>query len=886
MHIAERMYKRVMLRKMPNSKKKVVFMLNIGPCSTVEATLGLAHGLDSMESTVRMLRRLKEDSYDVIVPESGDALRDLIIQRHAYPEFRWTSVNDTVQSGGVFFRFDVKDYTRMFNSLDPKVKEEVIKVWGEPPGEGMLHENSIILPGIELGNAVVMIQPKRGCVGRECSGKYCKILTDPYCPPNHHYIATYLFLDRIWKADAYIGMGSHGTLEHLPGKRNGLSTACYPDLCLGTMPNLYTFDACDSVHATIAKRRAYATMLGHMPSVSKKMNLSKEMIELQDLIGSFRPTDTDVAYIESFKESLWAALDSTDLILDLDRDAPLEKNVGIIRKHLDSIMMSFVEMDKHIYGDIPGAETVTDMVAEYETYNHPDLTHEDITSIAGTSIVGQSIDDIVRAHPDLESSEVSSIAAGAADLYVRVQASDEMGSFINTIDGGFTEPGPAGNLLRGKSDIYPTGRNLFGANPALLPTRVSYKIGCDLADTLIEKYVEDNGAYPEEIAISWMSNDLTIADGELIGQVMALIGVEPIWSSESKLSDFRIIPKEELKRPRVDVLIRSVGTILAVYKDRVDLLDRMITAVAVLDEPADINPIHAHMMASVDAGATEQEASSRIFGAGPGLSSGLYYAVMASAWETDADLAGIFLTNNGYAYGAGKDGVPMHGQFGYQLSRVSATFNKIASDDKDLMLSGAFFTSQGGMAMASEHITGKKVKSYYGDTRYSKKTAVRTLSDEINRLTSVKVLNPDWIDANMKGGYDGAQAMMSAVQKLYGWKITSKDVDDRVFDGIVREYVENPKVREFLQKSNPFALEDLERRMLELETRGLWKTDEETLKALKDDYLLIEGDLEEFTDDPDCQRGEIKIDRMTDEYAIGRDIESTNRIVAERMSKH
>ena len=135
----------------------------------------------------------------------------------------------------------------------------------------------------------------------------------------------------------------------------------------------------------------------------------------------------------------------------------------------------------------------------------------------------------------------------------------------------------------------------------------------------------------------------------------------------------------------------------------------------------------------------------------------------------------------------------------------------------------------------------------------------------------------------MGKGYDGGTNMMRAVQRLYGWQITSKDVDDRIFDGITRKYVMDEKVREFLKKKNPFAVEDLERRLLELEARGLWKADPEVLKELKQDYLDIEGIMEDVTDDPDCQRGEVIITRMTEEYSIGQDMSRTTDIIRKRV---
>ncbi len=861
--IASRVYKRAMLRKKPNRDKVVVFMMNIGACSTLEATIGLSHGLDSMESVVRMMRSLKDDGYDVEPPESGSALRETIVSRRAYPEFRWTAVSETVSKGGVMYRMSSDEYRSLFGTLDPKVREEVVKVWGEPPGEGMLDEGDIIIPGVRYGNTIVMVQPKRGCVGRECSGKKCKVLTDPYCPPNHHYIATYLYLDRILGVDIIVGMGSHGTMEHLPGKTNGLSGRCYPDICIGSVPNLYVFDACDSVHATIAKRRGYATILSHAPPVVHAMELSAEMRELADLVGSFNP-DGGAAYLDSFEDDLESGLSKAGVILPVADGEAIGRRVEKTRELLDSIVSSYVETGAHVFGDVPDDAEIEEMAIASEPESESDVVKG---ILSGKPSDDQGLNE-----------RVISMESRMRDCY-------EMGSFIDAADGRFTLPGPAGNVLRGRTGIYPTGRNLHGANPDLLPTRVAYKVGCELADRLLEAYLEENGSYPEEVALSWMSNDLTIADGELIGQAMSLIGAEPVWSSDGKVNGFTIVPLERMEHPRIDILVRPAGTVLSVFKSRIDLLDRAIEAVSMLDEPDDRNYLHAHVMESLKSGVSEAEATSRIFGIGPGMPSGLYYAVMASAWEKDSDLAGIFLNNNGYAYGHGKDGVPMHGQFGYQLSKVSASFNKIASDDKDLLLSGGFFVSQGGIALATEDLTGRKVKAYYGDTRRSSKVSVRTLSEEIGRLSAAKVLNPQWIEANMAAGYGGATLMMSAVQKLYGWQITTKDVDDRVFDGITRKYVMDEKVRDFLQEANPYALEDLERRMLELDSRGLWKADPDVLDALKDDYLELEAYMEDITEGEDCQRSEIVIDRMDGSYEIGKGVEDTREIIRKRLRR-
>ena len=94
----------------------------------------------------------------------------------------------------------------------------------------MVLNGDILVTGVRWGNAVVCIQPKRGCAGSRCDGQVCKILHDPSVPPPHQYIATYRWLQDGFGADVVVHVGTHGNLEFLPGKSVGLSGACFPGI--------------------------------------------------------------------------------------------------------------------------------------------------------------------------------------------------------------------------------------------------------------------------------------------------------------------------------------------------------------------------------------------------------------------------------------------------------------------------------------------------------------------------------------------------------------------------------------------------------------------------------------------------------------------------------
>ena len=169
--------------------------------------------------------------------------------------------------------------------------------WGNPPGEekdgipaAMVYDGRILVTGLRFGNAVVCVQPKRGCAGARCDGQVCKILHDPCVPPPHQYIATYKWLSREFGADAVVHVGTHGNLEFLPGKATGLSSGCLPDVAIDTMPNLYIYNADNPPEGTIAKRRSNAVLVDHMQTVMVQGELYGDLDELERLLAEYAAT--------------------------------------------------------------------------------------------------------------------------------------------------------------------------------------------------------------------------------------------------------------------------------------------------------------------------------------------------------------------------------------------------------------------------------------------------------------------------------------------------------------------------------------------------------------------------------------------------------------------
>ena len=917
--LTDRVTKWVDLKKKPNKDKKCVFILNNNPCASVEATVGGGAKLDTLESVARMMHKMWEEGYEIEgLPENGEEIVNTIMERKAISDFRWTTVDEIVNKGGVIYSMPKEEYTVYFDKLPDDAREKMFKTWGAPPGEekdgvppSMVQGDNICITGVSYGNVLVCIQPKRGCAGARCDGTVCKILHDPECPPTHQYLATYRYFEDIYKADYIVHVGTHGSLEFLPGKGTGLSDSCFPDICGGTLPLLYMYNADNPPEGTIAKRRALATIVDHMQTVFTSGGLYEELEQIDQLVEQYEMAKiADHAQAHQFVHQITDLVNAGNLKSQIKGEISHDNIDGLIEElHglLTLIRNTQIQEGLHIFGEIPEGSRKTDFlygVLRYENGYKPGLRKqvcslygldfkdllknpdrflpeygksaggilEHIDDICKTVterlLEGETIDDSIdntglmkikdrEALPDL-----LVFAERVRDLDRRLQDSTERENLLKAASGEFLRPGAGGAVTRGRDEVIPTGSNMYTLDPATVPTKAAWVLGQRLADAVIDKFMQEEKRYPETFGIYWMSNDILWSGGEGMAQLMWFIGARPVWLTNGKVKDFEIIPLSELKRPRIDISVKMSGILRDNFSDRMDILDLAIRAVAQLDESPEDNYVRKHMLENVDKGMEEEDAMSRIFGSRPGTYlNGISLQVYASAWKDRSEMADVFTFFNGYSYGANGYGKEAFKELQTSLKNVDITYNKVMSDESDLLGCCCYFGSQGGMTAAARELSGKEVKAYYGDSREAENISVRTLSEEINRVVQSKLFNPKWIEGMKKHGYKGAGDISKNIGRIYGWEATTDEVGDWVFDEITRTYIENKENYEFFKENNPWALEEIERRLIEANKRGLWQPDEGLEELLEDSYLELEGILEETSGDGqgDFQGGSIDV---------------------------
>lgn len=443
---------------------------------------------------------------------------------------------------------------------------------------------------------------------------------------------------------------------------------------------------------------------------------------------------------------------------------------------------------------------------------------------------------------------VAVLGFACAEVVPRLaRTTDEIDHILKALDGGFVPAGPSGSPTRGLVNVLPTGRNFYSVDPKAIPSRLSWEVGQSLADSLIARYLADTGAYPKSVGLTVWGTSAMRTQGDDIAEILALLGCRPVWDDASRrVTGFEVVPLSELGRPRVDVTVRISGFFRDAFPHVVGLIDDAVRAVAELDEPADANYVRAHADEDTAAHGDRRRATARIFGSKPGAyGAGLLPLIDARNWRSDADLAEVYAVWGGYAYGRGLEGRAARGDMETAFRRIAVAAKNVDTREHDLVDADDYFQYHGGMVAMVRHLTGESPEAYVGDSATPDQVKTRTLGEETHRVFRARVVNPRWMAAMRRHGYKGAFEMAATVDYLFGYDATAGVVDDWMYEKLSAEYVFDPENREFMRKSNPWALRGISERLLEAAERGLWaEPDARTLERLRATYLELEGDLE------------------------------------------
>jgi cobaltochelatase CobN len=402
------------------------------------------------------------------------------------------------------------------------------------------------------------------------------------------------------------------------------------------------------------------------------------------------------------------------------------------------------------------------------------------------------------------------------------------------------------------------GRNYYGIDPETVPNRASWTIGCKMADSMIERYVEEKGAYPEEVGFIIWATDVMKTGGDDVAYVLWLMGVRPVWSrTGGQIIDLEVVPLEELKRPRIDVTVRITGLFRDTFPNIIDMFDDAVGLVSSLDEKDEENYLAANLRKDIlekiengmPADEARRSASVRVFGCPPGMyGPGVNQAIESGNWKTVEDLADIYVTWGSYGYARGMHGKPMREDFVKRFGKVGVTVKNMPDREIDLLDIDDVYGYLGGLNAFVRAYGKKDAISVIGDGSDPENTKIRDANEELRFVFRSKIFNPKFLNGLKEHGYRGVSEIANMTEYLLGWDATSDAADDWMYSGILEKFLEDDDTREWMKDENPFAMMNILERLSEAIERGLWDATDDEKNRLADLFMETEERIEEVTD--------------------------------------
>jgi cobaltochelatase CobN len=890
------------LHRLKNEDKKIALIFHNYPPKNYN--IGSASGMDSMESATRLLARMQADGYKIdFLPESAEEFIR-IMTSHATNDLSLLTDKQAEECQ----KLSADEYAAFFATLPEEARQKMTEQWGEAPGDIMLSdEGNILVPGTMNGNIFMTVQPARQ-YGMDPARAY----HDPTIAPTHQYLAFYYWLREVFKADAVIHLGTHGNLEWLPGKATGLDRSSYSDIALGSLPNIYPYLMTISGEGVIAKRRSSACLIGYLPAPVAEAGAFDELAELEkmaDEYSHFQKQDSEQAAELEKKIIELAHETKIDESVAYDETKPFTDYLAELHEYIEELQDSEIHVGLHVLGQPPEGDILIGEVmhllrlsngpvpslynlwAEKFSLNFEELEKNPsaiveafdltggellrrirnesrafVTAIAEKGFTEQSVNAAMQLPETAEGPEewkqkIESLGQYIIEeIYPRLaRTTDELDHTLAALSGKYVAPGPSGSPSAGGVDLLPSGRNFYGVDPRALPSQAGWMAGKKLGDRMIEKYITDEGKYPENIGMVLWSGPNMRSSGQDIAEFLYLLGVKPVWQKGSlRVTDLEVIPLDELKRPRIDVTARISGLFRDTLPHLAELMDKAVLMVAKLDESDDDNFVRKHIREDSEAlqadGASADDAwrnaAFRVFGDAPGTyGSGINVVLDAKNWESEKDLADVYVRWGGHVFGGGQRGVYQPELFKKRLAQMELTVKNEENHDMNILSSDDYNGFHGGMIAAVKSFGQKTPVSYVGDSANRGAPKIRTVAEEMKRVVRTESLNPKYIEGLMQHGYKGAMDMANRLNISFQWDATSSVMEDWMYNDYAEKYAFDPKVQQWMKKVNPWALQNIAETLLEAEQRQMWNADDETKEKLQELYLSVEGEIEEDDDE-------------------------------------
>lgn len=823
------------LRKIPNSEKRIAIVgYNYPPG---EGNLFGGAFLDTFTSMCRIAASLKEAGYDVPDVEHDELKHDFL--------------DSGLTNGGDWTDPDETKAIR-FRGRQPHPQDMIAK-WGDPPGTVMANSKGYLVPGVVKGNLFFGLQPPRS----KPEGDQSKDYHDPYMPPHHQYFGFYEWIRDEFKADAVIHIGTHGTVEFLPGKEVGMSGKCYPDAAIGDIPHYYLYYMGNPSEAMLTKRRTHAGDISYMSPPYVKSGLYGELSELQGLIAEYR---------ESLFTDPGRSMNVLDIITAKAKEMRLPEDINDLEHELDDMRESLIPKGFHIFGTAFTEEEAESFAIQSMMFPHEGAVPMDtiLKDHGYEGKVDEESDRIYRAYnkdgtvPDDLRDDERTLPSLEFEkrIFHQSQECHEIRNLLRALNSEYIGPKPGDDFLR-NPEIVPTGYNIVQFDPSKIPTTAAFERGAEAANNTIRMHLEETGEYPKSVAMVMWGLETSRSQGATIGQIMTYLGIRMVDTAGSFERRFEIIPVEELGRPRIDITVSICGFFRDMFSSVVTGLNKVFMNLWSRNETDEesyfAKNTRDNYQKLIEEGYSEADAMDlavcRLFGPKEGTyGTGMTNTVNTSDWEKEDDLGNIYNNAMKHAYSLNRRGYDSGNLLRNNHKNVEVVSQIRQNVEYELIDLDHYYEYFGGLSKTVEIARGgKKAKMYITDNT-GPRLKTTTVKASIEHGVRTRLLNPKWIDGMLETDYHGTQKINDRFENVLGLAATTGEVESGVFSDMEKTYVHDKELRKRLMENNSFAYINMLNRLYEAYRRKYWNATDEELEELKEAFVDAEAMAEEATD--------------------------------------
>ena len=873
------------LKDLENSDKTIAIVLYNYPPGKAE--IGASY-LNVTQSTYDLIVKLYEQGYD-----TGGDIREKMTAREL-EEIIFKMGNKGSWAYGLLRQYvednydelvkhhqliSTRDYRSLIRDVPQNLIEEMIDYWGAGLGPSMVYngtdEQYMVVPGIWFGKVFITFQPSRGWEELKTIENY----HDLTLPPTQYYVSFYKWLDKTAQVNAIVNMGTHGTLEWLPGTNLGAMSGDWTfELTLN--PTLYPYIVSNPGEAMVARDRIAALLLTHMTPAMVTSGLYGNYTTLNNYITYYKDQmNLNVtSNAEEYKTKILNLAPSLGFRVFDENAETFQEWLDDLHLYLEAMEDDFISYGLHTLGKIlTGDELIEEVItittSQTKIYNYimeflyPEFAgknfYDDISGNLNylvqanaikqflkdyvTDLVnGSSVEDLAIKYEIPVNSHLYNATLYAEQVILNIQNNNEWNAILTALSGGYVKSGLFADPSYG--DSIPTGYDGYASDPTRMPSQSAYESAIKIVDLLLSEYYEKHGSWPELTSLILWGTEISRTEGIGVAEFLYFLGCRPVWAENGKVIGVEKLPLSDLtvklangsvvNRPRIDVYASIVTS-------NKDWLSWMLTAVKYAAFAEGENETNNYVKKHY----AENPSLDRLFGLPGNVLEGTGMSTLipnTADWDINTvnEFAmDVYLSRVSYSWTLDENGniviTNQKENFMYLLNKTDLITQNFDSTWR-LFDSDDYYDWFGGLYNAASILREKSGQSRpdtsFVDIRSKNKYVARTYEEEIEFEIRTMLLNPKYYTPLINGGGTGMNSYAARFQNMFGGLTVSNNKLDKQLGNQLSDTllgmsgsIDGATTSAGYQTSLAW--------MIYLANQGTWAADASTVRDLANEYM-------------------------------------------------